>query len=142
MSGVTVIRRLLAAAGAVTAIAPAARIKAGVLPLNIALPAVGITSISAVRRNTVSMGESKTLVTERVQVSPLVSSSADGGGDYTGLIALLHAIRQACPNQRGTVGSVEVVSILPDVEGPDLEDTEAGYLMRSQDFFVAWLESR
>lgn len=142
MSGVTVIRRLLAATVAVTNIVPSARIKAGVLPLAIQLPAIGIVSISGIPRNTLSMVEPNTLITERVQVSPMVASSEAAGGDYTGLLAVLTAIRQACPNQRGTVGTVDVVSIVPDIEGPDLEDTESGYLMRSQDFLVTWRTPR
>lgn len=142
MSGVAVIRTLLAAAAAVTNLVPAARIKAGVLPLKTAMPAIGIMHVSAVRRNTTAMNETYTLVTERVQVTAMVQGSARAGGDYAALTELLAASRQACPHQTGTIAGVVVSAILPDIEGPDLDDPETDRLTRSQDMIVSWREAR
>lgn len=142
MSGVAIIRHLLATNGALTAVVPAARIMAGVLPMNVTLPAIAVSSISSMRRNTVSMAESTTLVTERVQVALVVKDSASGGGDYPALTAGMRLIRQACPNQHGTLNGILCDSILPDVEGPDLDGEQPGLISRSQDFMVRWVESR
>ena len=59
MSGVAIVRALLAAHAAVTAAVPAVRIFAGAIPLNTPLPAISITPISGSERNTVAMNEAK-----------------------------------------------------------------------------------
>lgn len=142
MSGVSIVRYLLANNAPVVAVVPAVRIKAGLLPQGIALPAIAITSVSSVRRNTVAMNEPTTLVTERVQVSLTVKDSSREGGDYPQLTSTLRLVRQACPNQHGTINGVLCDSILPDFEGPDLEGDEPGLISRSQDLIVKWVESR
>lgn len=142
MSAVAVVRYLLANYSPLIAVVPATRIMAGDLPLKIAVPAIGITQVSAVRRNTVRMSEAMTLVTERVQVSVLVHSSEQGGTDYVGLENALRLVRKACPNTRGTVNGVSVDSLLPELEGPDLLGDVDGILQRSMDFLVRWHEAR
>lgn len=142
MSGVAVVRHLLANSGPMVAVVPAARIMAGTLPQGIALPAISVTSISSMRRNTVSMTEAKTLVTERVQVTLHIHQSEREGADYAGLVTGMRLIRQACPNQRGTVNGVELTAVLPDIEGPDLESIDESIIARSMDFIAMWLEAR
>jgi hypothetical protein len=142
VSGVAVIRGLLAANAALIAAVPATKIVAGDLPLGTDMPAIHITSIDAVRRNTVSMSEAKTLVTERVQVTVMVGRSANAGGDYPGLVSTLALVRRACPNTRGVVNGVTVDSVLPDTEGPDIALDDVGIVSRSQDFIVRWVETR
>jgi hypothetical protein len=142
MSGIKVIRYKLANNAALLAVVPAARIVAGDLDLNTTLPVISIRQISSIRRNTVSMAEAKTFVTERVQVSVLVKSYEQGGADYAGLENVLKLVRQACPNSRGTVNGVELDSILPLDEGPDLPSDTAEILQRSMDFRVTWTEAR
>lgn len=115
---------------------------AGQLQVGISMPAIGVTSVSALRRNTVSMNEQKTLVSERVQVSLLMKMTEREGEDYPGLTAAMSLIRQACPDQHGTIAGVSVTSVLPDIEGPDLPGDAAGIISRSQDFIVRWHESR
>lgn len=140
MSGVAVVRYLLAHYGSLTAVAPAARIVAGELPINTPMPAISIKQISSVRRNTVGMNETKTLVTERVQATVLMPATKDY--EYPALQSAMTLVRKACPNQRGTVAGVSVDSILPDIEGPDLEGPTPESIARSQDFFVRWHETR
>jgi hypothetical protein len=142
VSGVAVVRHLLAAHTPLTNVVPAASIKAGTLPQMIRPPAISVTTVSSVRRNTVSMTETTTLVTERVQATAHWHDSDREGTDYPGLDAGMLLIRQACPNQSGTINGVSVTSILPDMQGPDLEAPTEGIVARSQDFIVRWHEAR
>ena len=140
-NGVAVIRYLLANNAAVLAIVPAERIAAGDVPLDTTLPAISVDEISGVPYNTVSGKEiGKTLHTERIQVTGLVKSTtaAPAGGGYPGLRTLMRAIFLACPTQRGTIVGVDVDSITPDLEGPDLPDAGSGVLSSTRDFFVRY----
>lgn len=140
MSGVAVIRYLLANAAAVTAVVPATRIMAGDLPLKIELPAIGITLISGIPRLTVSMRETPRMQTDRVQVTAMLKGpyGTPQGLGYPGARALLALILAACPNQNGSINGVVVDSILPDIEGPDLQDAAADLYSCSRDFIVKW----
>ena len=138
MSGVAVIRHLLANAAAVTAVVPAARIMAGDLPLNTALPAISVTQISGVPHNTIRINESPKLHTDRVQVTVLVKGpqGTPAGLGYPGVKALLKLVLAACPSQRGTVNGIAVENITPDMEGPDLSDDATALYSQSRDFLV------
>jgi hypothetical protein len=140
MSGVSVIRYLLANAAAVTAIVPATRIMAGDLPLNTTLPAIAVTQIVSVPYNTIRINEGLKVHTERVQVSVLCKGpqTASPGTGYPGVKALLKLVLAACPSQRGTVNSIAVDSIIPDLEGPDLSDDATALFSQSRDFLVRW----
>ena len=129
MSGVAVVRFLLANNAALIASVPAAKIMAGVVPLNTVLPAVSVMEVSGVPRNTVARNEPKQFIAERVQVSVLAK-------DYPTQKSLLALVRAALPLSRGTVNSFAVDSILPDVEGPDFYDDGTVIYMGSQDFIV------
>jgi hypothetical protein len=137
MSGVAVIRSLLAANAPVLAVVPAIKIKAGILPLNIALPTISVTQISSIPRNTLSMNEAKRMHTDRVQVTVLVADTPEGDA-YPGMRSLLALVLAACPNQNGTVNGVDLDSILPDIEGPDFPPDASGIHEGSRDFIVKW----
>lgn len=140
MSGVAVIRYLLANNAPVLAVVPAVRIAAGDLPIETPLPAIIVKQISSVPRLTVAMTESKRMHTDRVQVSVLVKGP-DGtppGLGYPGMRALLALVLTACPNQHGTINGIDVDSVLPDIEGPDLPDPPTSLWTSSRDFFVKW----
>ena len=140
MSGVAIVRALLAANGGVTAVIPAARIKAGVLPLNATLPAISITQVSSVPRLTVAMTETPRLHTERVQVSWLFkgTEASPSGSGYPGMDQMDALVMAALPNMHGAVGAFTVDSILPDLAGPDLEEAE-GIHQGSRDFIVKYV---
>lgn len=140
MSGVAVVRYLLANAAAVVAVVPAARIVAGDLPLNTVMPAISITQISSVPRNDIQLNESPKLHTDRVQVSVLFKGpeGSPAGAGYPGVRSLLKLVLAACPSQRGTINSVAVSAIVPDMEGPDLQDADTALYSGSRDFFVRW----
>jgi len=140
MSGVAVIRYLLANAAAVTAVVPATRIMAGDLPLKTVMPAISVVQISSLPRNTVKMNEPSVQHTDRVQVS-VVFKGPEGtptGAGYPGVRALLKLVLAACPHTRGAVNGVDVDSILPDIEGPDLQDEATALYSGSRDFIVRW----
>jgi hypothetical protein len=146
MSGVAVIRHLLANNSAVTTALGAgppvatSRIMAGDLPLNTVLPAISIAQVSGIPRLTVAMTEPNRLNTDRVQVSVLFKGpqGSPAGTGYPGVRALLVLVLAACPNQRGTINGVAVDSILPDIEGPDLADVATALYSGSRDFIVKW----
>jgi len=127
MSGVSAVRHLLANNAALVALVPAAKIFIGVVPLNTALPAIGVTQVDSVPRLTVAMVESGRLHDERVQVTVLTKAY------QTNISA---AVLAALPNQSGTVNGTKVDSLLPDGEGPDLYDDAAVIYERSRDFIV------
>ena len=140
MSGVAVIRSLLASAGAITSVIPAARIMAGDLPLNTVLPAIAVMEIDSQPRLTVAMTEANRMHTERVQVSVIFKgpSGTPAGTGYPGVKAMLALVLAACPHTHGTVNGVNVVDIRPDGEGPDLQDVATSLYSGSRDFIVRW----
>lgn len=136
MSGVAVIRYLLANAAGVVAVVPATRIMAGDLPLNTTIPAIAVTQVDSVPMHLLRANEGKEH-TDRVQVTVYRKGEpADRG--YAGLKTLLDLVLAACPSQRGTVNGVAVDSITPDIEGPDLPIAEMDLYIRSRDFLVRW----
>ncbi|MFA6204481.1 MAG: hypothetical protein WC710_14985 [Gallionella sp.] len=135
MSAATAIRYLLANNATLIAQVPATKIMAGAIPLNTALPAISVMEISNVPRNNVGMNETNILETCRVQVTVLAKT-------YPTQKSILELVRKACPNQRGSIGGVEVDSILPDSAGPDMYDDAAVIYMQSRDFIVKFASSR
>lgn len=131
MSGVAVVRYLLANDSGILGSVPATRIFAGVIPLNTVLPAIAVQQISGTPRNTLAMTEAGAMQTERVQVTVQAKS-------YSTQKAILKLALAACPNQRGTVNSVKLESIVPDGEGPDDFDDAAVIYGQTRDFLVRW----
>jgi len=113
---------------------------AGDLPINVTLPAIAITQISGSQRLTVAMNEAPKLHTDRVQVSVICKGpqTATPGTGYPGVNTILKLVLAACPNQNGTINTFAVDSILPDIEGPDLQDDATSLFSRSRDFIVKW----
>lgn len=129
MSGVSAVRYILANTPALVLLVPAAKIFAGVVPLNTALPAIGVSKISRNKYPTVALTEPGRIQTERVQVTVL---------SKTYQAAITAAVLAALPNQSGTVNGVKIDSIVPFGEGPDLHDDAATIEEMSQDFMVRW----
>lgn len=131
MSGVAIIRHLLASSAGLTAVVPATRIRAGVFPTTPELPAITVTQISAQQHNNVPMASAQYLVTERVQVTVHASQ-------YHEIKQVLALVRAACPLSRGTVNGFTCDAVLPDVEGPDLYDHVEVMHTQSQDYMVTF----
>jgi hypothetical protein len=134
MSAVKVIRYLLANSAPLIAAVPAAKIMAGVIPIETVLPAIAVSHISTVEGNTVAMNGATVLATSRVQVTVQTKTYAEQE-------SILELVRKACPVSRATINGVIVDSIIPDIAGPDFRDDEAGIFMRSRDFIVRFTEA-
>lgn len=137
MSGVAVIRTLLAGSANLTAVVPATRIKAGDLPLNTALPAISVLQVSDVIHNGIKTNDTNKMHTTRVQVTVYVKDDDTSSG-YTKIQTIMPLILAACPSQRATVASTAVDSISPQGEGPDLSIPDFQIMTRSMDFMVRY----
>lgn len=131
MSAPAIARTILAAASAVTAVVPAARIFVGDIPQGAVLPALGIRYVSGTERITVAMTEASRFRTDRVQVTVHAKT-------YQSKAQILELVRAAMAPNRGTIGGFDVDSVTPDGEGPDFDDAAAVIFERSRDFIIAW----
>jgi len=132
--GVAAVRQLLVAHAPLTALVPAARIQAGVLPIGTTLPAISIMSVSKVDRNIPNPGTYRHVV-ERVQVTVMAST-------YVSQKAVLAAVRKAAADKFPTVSGIIRVTVHTESTGPDFMDAEASIHMGSQDFRVTFSEAR
>lgn len=129
MSGVALVWYKLSQSANLTAVVPATRIKAGVLPQGTALPAISVTLVSGMTR--LHLAASSGLHTDRVQITVDAAS-------YPQVRQILALCRAALPYTRGTVNSIVCDSILPDIEGPDGFDDLLKTYFQSQDYIVRW----
>ena len=141
MSGVAVLRYLLANNAAVIAVVPAARIMAGSLPINTVLPAIELAQISSVVAfRSIRLTEQARTHTDRVQVTALFKDTDAGGTGYPGVKALLKKMFWACPNQYAVVNGVLCQSIIPDLEQVGAADEGTDLISGSRDFMVTYQE--
>lgn len=132
MSGVSAIRYIVATNAALIAAVPATKIFSGIIPQG-AIPAIGVSKVGGQQRTTVAM-TGKKMCTERVQVTVQAKT-------YVSKKSIMVLVRAACRNRNGTVNGVELDSILPDTESPDMDDIEANIYTESHDFIVKWFEA-
>lgn len=130
MSGVAVIYHLLANDASLTAVVPAAKIKAGVVPVNTELPAISIRQISGTELIVIKRGLNQQ-VTERIQVTVNAST-------YTQQKEIIGLIRDALPGTHGTVNSISVLSLTYESDGPDLEYESPHIFEQSMDYLVTY----
>ena len=109
---------------------PVARIFCGPIPLDAALPAIGVTSVSTVPSTNVGMSNT-TMMTERVQVTLYTTT-------YPTQKSILALIRTALVNAHGTVNGFACESIVPNGEGPDIYDDVTLTFEQSADYMVRW----
>lgn len=131
MSGVAVIRYLLANNAPLTAVVASNKIKAGVVPINTVLPAISIRQISGQQQSLIKR-TTNMLVTDRVQVTVLATT-------YQQQKSIIELIRSALPPTRGAVNSYAVDSITPDIDGPDLYDGDPVIYEQSVDYLVRFV---
>lgn len=142
MSGVSVIRYLLANNAPVTAVIPSGRVIAGPIPLGTVLPAISVTLVDSLPAfRLVRVNEANKMHEDRVQTTALFygAKATVPGAGYLGLYQMMKLILAACPSQRGTVNGFVVDSIIPDILGPDLHDQETDLYSSSRDFRVRWI---
>lgn len=143
MSGVAVVRYILANTAAITALVPAARVISGDAPLSTLRPLILVTEPGSNKFfRTIRANERPVTRIERVQVSVIVNGplATPAGLGYPQVKALLKLISNACPGQRGTINTFTVYSITDEGEGPDLSVAELGLYSQSVDFFVTWVD--
>lgn len=131
MSGVAIVRYLLANNAGVTAQVGASKIKAGDLPLNIVAPAISVKQSGGTQRKTVAMASAKEQWTDKVQVEIT-------GLTYPSVKTILRLVLDALPLSRGTINSYDCDSILAAATGPDLYDSATGLYSQIQDFDVVY----
>jgi DNA-directed RNA polymerase alpha subunit len=131
VSGTAIAHYLLRSDAGLTAVVPAARIKNGIVPVGATLPAISISKVSAVQRNTLAMNEISYLVTERVQIT--VESQLN-----ITPVDILALIRAALPHTTSNVNGFACVAIVPEGEGPRLEDLTNLTVSESVDYKISY----
>lgn len=131
MSGTAVIHYLLENYSAVTTLVPADDIHDGLVQEGDPLPAIGIETIGARPRLDIPMAAPGRMITERVRVHVMDTAKAN-------VKTVMHLLMAACPNQRSTVNTIVVDSILPDLQGPEFFNPKARIYTESMDFIVKW----
>lgn len=135
MDGVAAMRSVLVADAAMTALVPVSSILAGPLPLNDALPALALQSVSKVDRNIPAPGATRH-VRERVQVTVAARN-------YPEQKSILRAVRHAAADKLDpSVVGLEGVTIHTESAGPDFMAEDASIWMGAQDFILTYTEQR
>lgn len=135
MSGVAIVRALLAAHAPVLALAPAIKVFAGGIPQGTVLPAIGVTSISESEMGTVARQGNFKMVRERVQVTVLTNN------DYPLLKRLLKAASLGEGVHTGQVLQYQVRSVLTWGVGPEIPVGDDRIYEQSRDFMVTFIEA-
>ena len=135
MSGVIVIRHILVNNVSVLAHVPATRIMAGVLPINIGMPAISIRQVNGTEFDTIGMSGAKILATDTVDVEVFAKT-------YSDQKILLNLVRKACQNVHGNVNGIEVDSIVPAAAGPDQFDPDVMMYTQARGFIVKYATAR
>lgn len=135
MSGVAIIRALLAAHAPVRAIVADERnIVAGILPMNSPMPALSAHTVDQNEIETLARNLKVKTIRERVQVTALAS-------DYTVMKRLLKAAALGSGVYNGTVLGIRVKSVLPAGVGPEIPPGEDRIYEQSRDFMVTFVEA-
>ena len=129
MTGVDIIGALLRDDDAVVGRVPLDRIKAGVLPDNVLLPALLVRLVSSVERHRLKRAAT-TRTVDRVSVTVRA-------GSYDDQVAIIDLVKKCCAGVTGDVGGGAAVSILTAGTGPDLIGPAASF-EQSQDFRVGF----
>lgn len=131
-SAVKAVRALLVANPALTAVVPPDSIGTGRFQEGTQLPAVIVAHVSTTWRTAVKR-EAKDFGRSRIQVTVFARTYPDQD-------AVQKLVRRALPPTRGVVNGVELDSIQPGGDGPDMRDDQAGIFMGMSDFFVTFNE--
>ena len=124
---------LLSADAGVTALV-STRIYPTVLPQDKTLPALVYQRISGVEPGQID-GQGRALVQGRIQVTALAA-------EFGACAAILDAAREALLYQYGSIGGIEVVSIIRDIDGADDFDPDLQAYSQSMDFIVSYIETQ
>jgi hypothetical protein len=128
MSGVAIIRSILANNGNLVSAVTSDKIIAGVAPINTSLPVLTVTQISGIEYQLIKQVGVQ-LVSDRVQVTVLANS-------YVQQKQLLELVRSAVSSTRGTINGFAVDSIVRQIDGPDLYSDDPVMYEQSIDYIV------
>lgn len=135
MSGAAIVRAILAASPAVTALVPVARIFAGQVPQQTALPSISVRPISGVEKAPpIARNLSKKMMEERIQVTVWAKS-------FMELEKILKAASLGPGVHTGTVVGFRVNSVWPAYIGPYLGPDGDEIHEQSRDFMVTFVEA-
>jgi|ERR1044072_3836003 hypothetical protein len=140
MSGTAIVRELLANTSAVTALVPAARIRAGIVPQGIALPAIGVHTISESEEGTIARGYAQKMIYERVQVT-VYAKQDDTGSGYALMKRIMKAVALGAGVHTGVVLGFRVRSVMPWGVGPEIPPDDNKIYEQSRDFMVTFVEA-
>lgn len=134
MSGVAIVRDLLAADPRVTAIAQPSNIVVGILRQRTVLPAIGVHKIYGSEQETTARNLQSKMIRQRVQVTVLAK-------DYPTMEKLMKATALGRGVHTGQVAGFSVRSVLPWGENPEIPPGDDGIYEQSRDFMVTFIEA-
>lgn len=132
---IAIMRALLVAHAPLTALVPAPRVFAGIIPQGALLPAISIQEISGTENSTVARLQATTQNRSRVQVTVVTKSLADQK-------RIISAAKLGPGTHRGTFASYKTLSVMPESVGPDMNNLDDdGIYEQSRDFMVTFVEA-
>jgi hypothetical protein len=134
MSGVAIVRALLASTPAITALVPASRIIAGFADQALVRPLITVTQVSASEVPTVGRRLSVKMIRERVQVTVLADK-------YLDLKKIMKAAALGAGVHGGVVVGIVVKSVMPENVGPEIPPGDDKIFEQSRDFMVTFVEA-
>ena len=135
MSGVAIVRALLAQHAPLLTLAPGIKVFAGIAPQGTALPTITVTEVSSNEQVTTARNLTTKMTRERVQVTVLTADN------YPLLKNLIKAAALGAGTHRGTVAGFRVNAVMPDGVGPEIPPASDRILEQSRDFMVTFTEA-
>ena len=112
MTGAEIVGTLLRDRPAVTGLVPATRIKLGMLPDGVQLPALLVRTVSVIEREMLSRGQ---FVRVTARVSVAVRATA-----YMDQVAAIDAVRKSIAGWTGSMPDAANIAVLSAGTGPDV----------------------
>lgn len=135
MSGVAIIRTLLANHAPLLALMPASKIIAGTVPQAVMLTAaISVRSVSANEQWTTARNLNTKMIRERIQVTAYAK-------DFPSMERILKAASLGKGIYTGTVAGFKVRAVMPESVGPYIDATDDGIHEQSRDFMVTFIEA-
>lgn len=103
------------------------------LPENTVYPALVYEVISGMPLLPITANAGGSLMRTRMQITALSRTILD-------VKNILEQVRLAMNYQSGLIASVQVLSVIPDMVGPDQKNDESAVFMQSRDFLITYYE--
>lgn len=135
MSGVAIVRAMLAAHAPLLALVPAIKVFAGGIPQGTVLPAIGVSEVGNNEQTTTARNLSTKMIRERVQVTVLTNN------DYPLLKRVLKAAALGPGMHTGQVLTYKVRSVMDQGTNPEIPVADDRIYEQSRDFMVTFIEA-